>query len=47
VTANTLGEVLHDSATRWPDRVAVADAAGDRTLTYRDLDTVITDLSSP
>jgi acyl-CoA synthetase (AMP-forming)/AMP-acid ligase II len=41
---NTLSELLDDSASRWPERVAVADAAGDRALTYRDLEALVADL---
>ena len=33
----TLCQLLNDSAHRWPDRVAVGTAAGDRKATYRDL----------
>jgi acyl-CoA synthetase (AMP-forming)/AMP-acid ligase II len=44
VIINTLSELLHYSASRWPERVAVADAAGGRALTYRNLDALVTDL---
>ena len=43
---NTLSELLHYSAGRWPERVAVADAAGGRALTYRNLDALVTDLTA-
>jgi acyl-CoA synthetase (AMP-forming)/AMP-acid ligase II len=44
VIVATLSELLHSSASRWPDRVAVADAAGSRALTYRDLDAIVAEL---
>jgi acyl-CoA synthetase (AMP-forming)/AMP-acid ligase II len=44
VIINTLSELLHYSASRWPERVAVADAAGGRALTCRNLDALVTDL---
>jgi acyl-CoA synthetase (AMP-forming)/AMP-acid ligase II len=46
VIVNTLSELLHYSASRWPERVAVADAAGGRALTYRNLDALVTDLTA-
>ena len=41
----TLCELLNDSARRWPDRVAVGTAGGDRMATYRDLDALSRDLA--
>jgi len=37
---------LSDSARRWPDRVAVGTAAGDRKATYRDLRALTRDLAA-
>jgi oxalate---CoA ligase len=34
----TLTELLHESASTWPERVAVGEAAGQRVATYRDLE---------
>jgi len=42
----TLGQLLSDSAGRWPDRVAVGTAAGDRKATYRDLHALTRDLAA-
>src|SRR3954468_5798157 len=42
---DTLGQLLHHSAGRWPDRIAVADPASDRSITYRDLDALVADLT--
>ena len=41
----TVCELLNDSARRWPDRVAVGTAVGDRKITYRDLDALSRDLA--
>jgi oxalate---CoA ligase len=41
----TLCQLLNDSARRWPDRVAVGTAAGDRKATYRDLHALTRDLA--
>jgi oxalate---CoA ligase len=46
VIVKTLSDLLHDSASRWPDQIAVADAADDRALTYRDLDALVADLAA-
>jgi acyl-CoA synthetase (AMP-forming)/AMP-acid ligase II len=45
MSVNTLSEMLQHSASRWPARVAVADAAGGPPLTYRELDAVVADLT--
>jgi acyl-CoA synthetase (AMP-forming)/AMP-acid ligase II len=42
----TLGQLLNDSPRRWPGRVAVGTAAGDRKATYRDLHTLTRDLAA-
>jgi acyl-CoA synthetase (AMP-forming)/AMP-acid ligase II len=42
----TLGQLLSDSARRWPGRVAVGTAAGDRKATYRDLRALTRDLAA-
>jgi acyl-CoA synthetase (AMP-forming)/AMP-acid ligase II len=42
----TLTELLHESATTWPDRVAVSDITGEQAITYRELGTLIDDLAA-
>ena len=42
---DTLSQLLHHSAGRWPDRIAVADPASGRSITYRDLDALVADLT--
>jgi acyl-CoA synthetase (AMP-forming)/AMP-acid ligase II len=42
----TLTELLHESASTWPDRVAVSEAAGQRAATYRDLESLAGDLAA-
>ena len=46
MTGTTLSDLLGSSASTWPSRVAVGDAAGPRALTYRELDAVVSDLAS-
>lgn len=46
MSSATLCELLTDSARRWPDRVAVGTAAGERKLTYRELGTLARDLAA-
>lgn len=46
MTINTLRDLLHNSASTWPERVAVRNAARDRVVTYRDLETLVADLVS-
>jgi non-ribosomal peptide synthetase component E (peptide arylation enzyme) len=41
-----LCQLLNNSARRWPDRVAVGTAAGDRKATYRDLHALTRDLAA-
>jgi oxalate---CoA ligase len=43
---STLTELLHESASTWPERVAVSDAADERTMTYRDLGALAGDLAA-
>jgi acyl-CoA synthetase (AMP-forming)/AMP-acid ligase II len=45
VPPDTLSELLRCSASRWPERVAVAVPAGDRALTYGDLETIVANLA--
>jgi non-ribosomal peptide synthetase component E (peptide arylation enzyme) len=45
-SVSTLSGLLRDSASTWPERAAVSSAAGDRALTYRDLDALVADLAS-
>ena len=42
---DTLTQLLHHSAGRWPDRIAVADPASDRSITYRALDPLVANLT--
>jgi oxalate---CoA ligase len=46
MTGTTLSDVLGSSASTWPSRVAVGDAARNRALTYREVDAVVADLAS-
>ncbi len=41
----TLTELLQESASTWPDRVAVGDGTGDRAITYRELRQLAGDLA--
>ena len=43
---HTLSDLLHHGAARWGDRVAVADPTGERRITYRELDALVTDLAA-
>jgi oxalate---CoA ligase len=43
--AATLTELLHESASTWPERVAVSETAGDRVVTYQDLEALAGDLA--
>jgi acyl-CoA synthetase (AMP-forming)/AMP-acid ligase II len=43
---STLSDLLHEGASKWPERVAVSDAAGDRAMTYRDLATLVAELTA-
>src|SRR3954470_7600465 len=45
VIVSTLSEMLHYSAGRWPDRIAVADPTSGRSITYRGLDALVADLT--
>jgi oxalate---CoA ligase len=45
MAVNMLGGLLRDSAGKWPERIAVSNAARDRAVTYRDLDALVTDLA--
>ncbi len=42
----TLTELLHESASTWPDRIAVSDAADERAITYRELAALVGDLAA-
>ena len=42
----TLCDLLNASARNWPDRVAIGTATGERKATYRDLDSLVRDLSA-
>jgi long-chain acyl-CoA synthetase len=42
----TLTELLHDSASTWPDHVAVSDVTCEQAITYRELDTLVGDLAA-
>ncbi len=44
--AATLTQLLEESATRWPERIAVSDGSGDRSLTYRHLGDLASDLAA-
>lgn len=42
----TLTELLHESASTWPDRVAVSDIAGEQAVTYAELGALVSDLAA-
>ena len=43
--AATITQLLEESATRWPEQVALSDSSGDRALTYRRLGDLAGDLA--
>ena len=42
----TLTELLHESASTWPDQVAISDITGERAITYRNLGALVGDLAA-
>ena len=42
--AATLTQLLEESASRWPEQVALSNSTGDRALTYRHLGDLADDL---